>query len=609
MTACLVLAFALSQAPSIDGLRPGESAVRLAPRTAAEERAMESFVVGRVVDAETGLPIEGATVECWTEEIDRQSAGFERVGEATSGVDGGFAVRARDGAIAAGKARVRAGGYLALSTTTSELELVRLVRRRGDAPIVRIVDLEGRPISGARVTSTYSCAHDLPAFEVETDALGVARLDEYGLQDATPELRVRAAGYGALKYVEPERVLAKGAVLRLARRASMRARLVDERGAALTGRALHVEDGEGFHVLHTASDGRFEIASPYGGGEVTVFLFEAGGERHVFSGRIPDGFEPNLRVPSQSDGDALASATLRIELPELGDDLAIPIEIFHARGWSTTLEARGAEPIEVDVPPGELALVAGGAFSGWDEAVLEFELAAGERATRRIDARREPTLSLALPAGVTRLVVQAGDDSIELEPKEGDEPRLAVPAGREIVVLAEGVETRRAVLPPLARDARLDLRVEGEVVESPREPAPRGSIEVVAFDERGAPLEGELSVRGFREPAVERIATGRFRVDAARGLPLFASFEAPWRARCERSIDPATDASPIELRPAALASLRVEPEGAFAIEAPETDLAALHPGPLRVVLRSAAGERIGLALELAPGEARVLRVR
>jgi hypothetical protein len=403
---CALLA---AQGIEVEGLARGERLEWLAP-TVAEVPAVERWQEGRVLDARTGHPVGGAVLEAWTEEIDKQGPGFRRVGETTTGPDGLFRLRVQEGSLRGDKVRVRAPGYLTRSATESDLFDPVLLMPAPTEPLrIKITDLLDRPIAHARITSTQSCAHDLPAFEVRTDAFGIARLPEWGLQDGTPELRVRAAGYNAIEYVDWSEVLLDGQALaegvipsvRLARQAPLRARLVPA-----TTEPIHVVDGEGEHALFPDAEGRFEISSPYGSGGVDISRLADG--QHLFGGRLPAGREIALRSSQETQPPRAASLLLELE-PALADGEKLPVALFHPEGWTLSTYA-STSPARLEFAAGEgILLCVGAAFSGFEEELRELELADGKTATVRIDVRREPELTLLTPPEPNgRVVIEAG---------------------------------------------------------------------------------------------------------------------------------------------------------------------------------------------------------
>jgi hypothetical protein len=615
----LILWAALApQGLQIDGLAAGERFEWLAPPV-YEDAEVELWQDGRVVDARSGLPIAGAVLDAWTEEISERGPGFRRVGETTTGADGLFRLRVQEGALRGDKVRVRASGYLTRSCTDSDLgEPVLLMPAPAQPARLKIVDLMDRPIADARITTTASCAHDLPAFEARTDGLGIALLPEWGLQESTPELRVRAAGYNALEYLDEDEVLLDAQALvdgtiptvRLARQLGLRVRLVPP-----ATDPIRIVDGEGEHVVFPSVDGRFEILSRYVSGEISVSRLADG--VHLFSGSLPAQREIALRSTDEGERPPPASVVLELDpAPAAGTQL--PVALFHPEGWSLAHDV-DASSTRLEFHAGEGVLLAiGGAFSGYEQELRELSLAPGETRVR-IAARRELELTLhAPPQPYSRAVVEAVG-SVEVPLDATGTARVRVPAGRPVVALIESAAgpAQRVGLPPLDVDTTVDFRASLAFLPlSQRQrilARPRSSLEVSARLATGSALVGELTARGLGEPQVEELGGGRWRVGAPAGAPLLLHHRAGGHADVWVQVHAPLEgaaAQPVELAPTALAALRFEGAERWTIEGPLAEsLDAIHPGPLTLVLRDATGHRIALSLRLQPGESRTLRLR
>ena len=624
MLAPLLVALIAPQGLQIDGLAPGER-FEVLPAVSAPVSELERFDEGCVVDARTGFPVAGAQLEAWTEETSERGAGFRRVGEATTGPDGLFRLRVQDGALRGDKVRVRAAGYLTLSTTEGD-GLVQLMPVQGDPPLLRVIDLQDRPIPNARITSSYSCSHDVPAFDVRTDAFGIARLPEWGLQDQTPQLRVRADGYGAIEYLDSSEVLAdqqmladgEVPVVRLARRRALRARALDRAGRPLVATPLHVVDGEGYHVPVTADDGRFEVLAPYNGrGEVTLYALRGGEQEFVFVGRLPAAPTVGMRLDARNRPEGTPEVEVTVEFAGVDEDAVRPeLLLFHEDGWTEDLRRKGEA--SGTLPPGEALLLVGGAFSGWEEQLLELELIEGRPARLQLAPRREPTLTvLTQPDEAQRLLVEAGDDSIEVRPAKSGQTTLSVPAGRTVTLLSEGSRSRRLVIPALEADATADLRA--KLCLLPLSVAQRRAmlertalrVRLVAAD-GSTPLAGELSAEGDGDPVAASVEAGVWVVEAVAGTPVLLRHRAAGHAGLQTVVHaplPGEPASELLLSPTPLASLTIESDLELELLGPlDEGLDAVNPGPITVELL-AGGRRVALALELEPGEARVLTVR
>jgi hypothetical protein len=611
-TLCALLA---AQGVEVDGLAPGERFDWLAPAVAGDS-AVERWQEGRVLDARTGLPLGGAVLEAWTEKISKEGPGFRRVGETTTGADGLFRLRVQEGSLRGDKVRVRAVGYLTRSATESDLSDPVLLMPAPAVPMrIRITDLLDRPVPDARITSTESCSHDLPAFEARTDAFGVALLPDWGLQACMPELRVRAAGYTAIESVDGSEVLldaqalAEGAIptLRLAQKPALRAKLVPATTAPIL-----IVDGEGQHVLFPDAEGRFEVLSLYGAGEVVITRLADG--QLIHHGRVPAGREVALRSGAASEPPQAASVELEIE-PALADT-KLPVALFHPDGWTLSADV-ATSPARLEFSAGEgISLWIGGAFSGFEEEFRELDLVAGETTKVHISVRREPELTVLTPVGESgQALIEVGGDSLAVELDPAGTTHLRVPGGRPVVILQVGVRTRRLALPSLVGDATADLRSDacllpvcGELLLQQR---PRTALEVSVKTTASAPV-GELTVRGPGEPIVSALGSGLWRVEGPAGAPLLLHYRVAGHADLWAQAAaplPNTSAERIVLAPPPLAALRIHGLGAGTIEGPLADtLDALHPGPLTLVLRLQNGRRLALSLHLQPGEQRTLRI-
>ncbi len=594
----------------IDGLEPGERvyavapAAREAPSLRDELAPAAPLVHGRVVDAFTGRPVAGATVETWTEYADAVLP-FARVGAARSGVDGRFALPVRG----AEKARVAAPGYATLSTTAGSLHApVVLFPAHDVAPRVRFVDFDDRPIASVRVTTTYSCSHDAPAFDLRTGASGVAVLADFAFQDDIQELRVRAPGYAAIEYLDGEPALERGAAeppytVRLPRRRGARVRLLDEVGEPFAHELIHVHDGEGEHLERTDEDGLLTLEARYGDGGFVA--------RHegTWIGEIRPPRERlvTIRVGTHDWDEAdepVPVGRVRV-LSDAEDDVQPLVWLFHEDGWSQ--ETRANRDTPTDFPAGAGFAVVGGAFSGWSEQHVPFELPEGTELVLRPELEREPRVTVLAPEEHHRLWIQAGDDSTEAA---AGEP-VAVPPERPLVFLLErsGGELRRARVDTATDGLVVDLRGDETIVE--RDATPRPPRRVVVLVE-GEAHDVEVRAHGlYRSMDVVEREPGRWELDAPAGSPLLVSVGSPRHATTwarARVAHPDDDQTIVRMRPVALASLAIHAPFPYRVVG-GLDLARLHPGPLHLVLERDDGSRLGLELELEPGEQRRVRLR
>ncbi|MFT5155287.1 MAG: hypothetical protein ACI841_005298, partial [Planctomycetota bacterium] len=377
----LCLSLLIAAAPqTVDGLREGESATNLVPRAVAHD-----LHYGRVIDAMTGQPLEGATIEAWTEEIDEVYGGFHRIASARTGQDGRYQLRRAEGGRRSEKVRVSAPGYATLSAVGGD-QFLRLFPVDERIPRMRFLDVDGRPIEGVRVTSTYSCAHDVPAFEYRSDVRGELVLSAYALQDNLPELRVLAPGYRAIKYISGRKAIAAAydgqpMIVHLGRIPGASVRLLDEEGQPLALQPIHTMDGDGYHVDCTDEQGRLPIPTRYESGELTFKILGQRTQTHVGSLRLPGTGDWSLR--QNPEGWPSDTPTTSIVLQWIGVELlereATQPFLLHEDGWAYQVrrDELNGEPIEF--PAGRISLLTGEAFSGFEEQLKTVDVEPGGR--------------------------------------------------------------------------------------------------------------------------------------------------------------------------------------------------------------------------------------
>lgn len=620
-TACLLALLLPARAGGevdfdVVGLLPGEEHLPLAPAPEVER------VHGRVIDAFSGRPVVGATVDTWMEEIGAVFGGFGRVASARSGADGCFALEEWRGG--GEKARVRAAGYLTLSTTAAELDgIVRLFPAPPSPARLRVLDLQDRPVAGARVTTTYSCSHDVPAFDAHTDARGVVELPDWGLQDDVQELRLRAPGFAAIEYLdlsELERASDGAWVARLRRRRGGAFWMLDDAGAPLAHTVLHVLDDDGYHVARTDADGRVRLPARYGAGALVVELLAEPEDRFVYELVLPHEHEPRLRRHPEDWPADTPLGSVRIDWPAAPPaDWRLALQLQHEQGWCLELGPASAEPIAF--PAGRASLVFGAPFRGYAQERVEFELRAGEETLVAPSMRAEPQVELRLPEGEWEaLWVEAGPDSVRAPLESGP---LSVPSDQPLSFVLFGErETRRMrverAVPGLVVDLSADAtRMAGVPTSSTRS--------VLRVDVEGArpELDSEVRVssrRGECELSHSGLGTGEhYQVFGPPGEEFVLRYEREGCAttwlRARLPVDPFEERSQT-LRAVELASLELSADFDFALRgfhgraaARKHVLQGVHPGPLQLVVEGPGGALHALHLELEAGALRRIELK
>ncbi len=640
----MLLLLALVLQPQAVGLEAGESFQQLAKTTTVSKGP--ALMHGRVLDAFTGRPLAGAKIETWSEEINEVFGGYHRLGEARSRRDGRFTIRQQVGSALAEKARISAPGYLTWSGVRGDLHsVVRVFPQMQHSPRLRVLDLEGHPIAGARITSTYTCVHDVPAFDLRTGADGIAELTEYGLQDDVQELRIRAPGYLAIRNLDGEPMFAthdKGGLydIFLARQRPFRIRMVKDDGGVLSDLPIYVvNDGEGYHVERTNRGGVLSIESRYGSGELGMRVL--GGPMPVYIANFspPGDRVPTLRIMAHEWPKNTKTGTLRVnllpltgkQLPEKEgeaaaeeeeeEELNLPqMQLFHEEGWwDYVYHGEDGDDGGTPFPAGKGFLVLGGAFSGYEEEIHDFELEPGKTVMLKPKLALEPSIQVQAPKqGDWTLTIQAGKDSkpeIWFNEDTNRTIPFPVPGHRELILCLRGEgrrvrKTIKAARPGMKIDFEKELAALAP--EAPKAAITGREIRFVSA-KTGNPLAGKFSIRFGRDcqqtPVVDKIHD-RFQLRGPIGNAWLARFQADGhnliflRGRLEK------DQPALIRKVEALASLEIQAPFEFKILGDGAfDLDALPPGRLGLVLLLDNGRRYGLNLTLTPGAKRKIQIR
>ncbi|MCA8981049.1 MAG: carboxypeptidase regulatory-like domain-containing protein, partial [Planctomycetes bacterium] len=603
--AALSCASASSDAVRVDGLQEGESYTLLAPGPGPSDE----YAHGRVVDAFTGAPLPGATIELWSEEIDEHYGGFHRFGSATSGRDGRFRVRCREGAQRAEKLRASAPGYLVYTEAAGQArEVITLFPAEPTAPRIRFTDLQGRPIEGARVTSTYTCAHDVPAFEYVSDVDGVVVLEGYGLQDAMPELRVLAPGFAGVKYLDADEVYSGLSLsewdvdlpaemfcsVRLPRLPGAELRVLDESGAPLTDAELMVLDGDGHHVVRTDGEGNASIPARYDSGELSISRLAPDPGPGAY-GFVSATERTTFRLGGDDWPDELAVGRVRF----VWSDDASPVDglqVTHVDGWVDRTDADGW----VELPAGAAYVVADDSSLDAPAAMPPVFVIADETALVELPRRQRYAIGTLEAGLVSRVVVEQGSRSTEYALDEDESLELVVGSPEPCTLWYPDLQIRSDHDPETASlSAESPRNLHPLRIGVPTRERPRAAWTFAPPAGVALGLEGP-DAHTCTLQADDNLMT----VEGPASTPLLLHFTADgcvdlW---ARALLGDGRNAPAVPELPR-LASLRIESEGAILVEGYDEldDLTALHPGPFDCVVRRADGVRIGLRLELEPG--------
>jgi hypothetical protein len=635
---CTLLLLLLPQAEE-GGLKAGEH-FRLATESEARPATLEhrhfsqtgaSF--GRIIDAFTRQPIEGASVETWTEELNAYAAGHELIGSMVTTKDGCFLLTR------GGKGRVSAPGY-ATSTDIAidQGSVVELfpIDPRAAPPRIRFIDTAGRPIPDVRVTSTLTCSHDVPALDVRSDQAGRVVLPHYGLQNWIPELRIRADGFRGIEYLSGEEVLVNSResgeqLIVLPRRlAAIDLQILDLQGEPLADTAMHFVDGECYHILRSDERGLLRIESRYDGSGIYPIGFGLPRE----AGVLPNvDLVPPTRVALRMSGEDwvelqpdLPLGELRVEAPLdwLISDAAGNLEalLVHQDGWFANLSPKDLSS-GLQFPSGRAQLFLGGENSSLES--VQIEITISENKTTTVDlaslTKQRKAIQLVRPEGVWIDWIEHAGETIspgrrlELLFVSPDEPvqiqwRTDDAAYRRTIVASELAridvldlnELKNAMLIESASSRKRETRAVEIILPSIANPMHCSTT-------LGLDVEGEAEIH---ELALDEEGALKFQLTAPEGADVLASFQVEgFRTHWLRMLMPPSasfDAAPIQLHPIAEASLQLVSEQPIQfLGGVEPDwFNELDPGPLGLTFSTGEGPMYRLELIIEAGAHRVV---
>jgi len=461
---------------------------------------------GAVRDAFTDAPLAGVAFEFWSESMGGEP---ELVASALSTDDGRCAQRVTRGQ--AEKVRLRKAGYRSTLGTLTDEEF-RLFPANEPFELF-VLDLEGKPIPGATVQLRQTCRHAVPTSRAVSDASGRVSLHDLPPFRDNGELEILAPGYGALGELETSD-LAPRANVYLPRRPGLTLRLLQAGGKPAVPGTCRYDGDDGGYALVLDAEGRTSIPSLFDDltGAVSLGSFALD--------LPPAGEETCLRYENLRGVEN--GARLTLALAGAGERPAgLRVSVLHEQGWLA--DGLGGHAL----PAGALRVVLGAPFSGFEPELTRLSLTAGEARTLTLTPRPEPELSIELPEGAWRVHVQAGDDSVTRFTDGKSALRVPVPAGRALVVLAQGEDVRRARLGPDAfgpDGARLDLRAPETRIEPPRHPGEPLALRFALRSQTGLPIDARATLRTQGKPREDE--------DPSPGGVLFhVPANARWEAR------------------------------------------------------------------------------
>ncbi len=595
----------------VEGLQRTERARACSAPEASAGTA--EFAFGRVLDAASSAPLEGALVEVWTENWNAPAVLVDR---AISARDGTYVVRRKRGSLDGEKVRLSAPGYRSTTRATSDV-FDDLLLLRGPAPAsLTVLDLDGRPIVGARFKTRQTCAHEPPALDVVSDAQGRFDLSQLPPLADEPEGEIDAPGYEALRLLQPAELLELGnwsPEQFLGRKRALRVRVLEHDGAPAAKRRVLLGAAPEWQAAITDDQGRVTFDSLFAEPRVRLQV------------EVDGVLEPLVECCAWRDAQLVVRRNGAARAREAQEDdavLAVTLEpthapwlIVHEQGW--IIDTVG----EVHVPPGRCTLYTGADFSGWRESATEFVLAPREHKALALDFAREPRLTL--PADVDgegSLVIECNGHSRRW-PLGGD-AAITVPAQVQATLVAQRSRSAaRLELPPIHGDKLLEWSQFSACSAPQTWSIARLPVSIEPPLDLTARLAGTLRTAGIDDASARQESKDGV---AFRWRPTRPSNE-PWELalRAEGCIprmfagawndEPRIDA---HLLAFAKLELRGNVSRAFGphgeVEREEDGVATLEelaPGPLTVRVQRHDGTWIALALELSPGETRALEVR
>jgi hypothetical protein len=331
-----------------------------------DETAIATILVYSEAAPGRRVPVSGARVSCWTEDVRPTALASRLVAETKTDAFGLAELRvpARESF----HWMVDADGWGIHheygGAGTVDGECVTLTERGTDRR-VRVLGPFGRPLAGARIEMLLGCPHSPAARVATTDADGYATLPN--VVDSGWELWIVAPGVKPRSYALPEPTT-NGAppVILTDPGGTATGVVLDAQGKPVEGAVVRELDGFRGPVTATAADGTFTLHGLSGKAEIGVFVPGSPHGRRpdavarAFTEGVPLRFRLREDRPT-SLGDGEGRHRLDLVLEKTGS--FVPLRFVRLSDGLTLTRESGLWPNSVDLPPGDWRITAGGGFS------------------------------------------------------------------------------------------------------------------------------------------------------------------------------------------------------------------------------------------------------
>ena len=405
-------------------------------------------IVTRIIDAETGDPIPGATMEAIREMEFAYPGGTGMLRRAEADADGWVRLRIDDIRSMVNWIYFDAPGYACHAQGGRDPDYPIRLRRGVDVPIEIVAPLGG-PLADVRLEYIIGCGHTPSMRVARTDAAGRAVIASVapGIGEVWPVAEGVAGEYFDVDPWNPGEPPLRW-VMRPGR--TFRGRVVDTAGRAMKNVYVGAEHCHRGPFARTNAAGRFVLygARPDYGLQVR----RSGRDAPLWFSdppRIDAGHVLAIRVdPEASAPEAVATAKMRVKAVRTrptgeaeavaGLDLDITNDETGYSAWSTT---RADGVLEADVPPGPCTVAVHDVFGEWHGTMAGI-VATKEGTTTRLIVRRNPQM---------RIVV----DGL---PEEGN---VFLVAAEGEIDITEAVRASRSIFHPTATKLAVRLSFAG----------------------------------------------------------------------------------------------------------------------------------------------------